>query len=165
MTEATQPILSVQKLTTAFRTARGWKDVVRDIAFDIDAGETVAVVGESGSGKSVTALSAMRLLPRDKSRSSGWILLEGRDLSAMVRERGPLPPAEVYEILQQLGDGLGAAHARGIVHRDLKPENLFIAISRRRGVPFTLKMLDFGIAKLTQESRATASSTAAVGSV
>ncbi|UJR79437.1 serine/threonine-protein kinase [Sandaracinus amylolyticus] len=91
-------------------------------------------------------------------------LLEGRDLSHALRERGALPPSEVYEILQQLGDGLGAAHAKGIVHRDLKPENLFVAISRRRGVPFTLKILDFGIAKLTQESRATASTTAAVGS-
>ncbi|AKF07955.1 serine/threonine-protein kinase [Sandaracinus amylolyticus] len=103
----------------------------------------------------------------DEPTGLPWLameLLEGRDLSHALRERGALPPSEVFEILQQLGDGLGAAHAKGIVHRDLKPENLFIAVSRRRGVPFTLKILDFGIAKLTQESRATASTTAAVGS-
>ena len=75
-----EPILSVQNLTTAFRTSEGWREVVRDISFDIHAGETLAVVGESGSGKSVTALSAMRLLPKDKARSTGRILLEGRDL-------------------------------------------------------------------------------------
>jgi serine/threonine protein kinase len=37
---------------------------------------------------------------------------------------------------------------RGIVHRDLKPENVFVAAARRVGVPFTVKVLDFGIAKL-----------------
>ncbi|MFT4012277.1 MAG: ATP-binding cassette domain-containing protein [Paracoccus sp. (in: a-proteobacteria)] len=67
-------------LTTSFRASQGWKDVVRGITFGIHAGETVAVVGESGSDQSVTALSAMRLLSRDRSRSTGRILLEGRDL-------------------------------------------------------------------------------------
>jgi formylglycine-generating enzyme required for sulfatase activity len=42
----------------------------------------------------------------------------------------------------------------GIVHRDIKPENLFIAESRREGVPFTVKILDFGIAKLVAERTA-----------
>ena len=75
-----QPILAVENLTTSFHTRDGWKPVIRDINFHIDAGETLAIVGESGSGKSVTALSTMRLLPRDKSRIEGRILLEGRDL-------------------------------------------------------------------------------------
>ena len=103
----------------------------------------------------------------DEPTGMPWLameLLEGQDLNASVRQRGPIAPAEAYEIVQQIGEGLGAAHARGIVHRDLKPENLFITVSRRRGVPFTLKILDFGIAKLTQESRTGASATAAVGS-
>ena len=91
MNTPTQPIFSVQNLTTSFRTSQGWKDVVRGIGFDIHAGETVAVVGESGSGKSVTALSAMRLLPRDSSRSTGRILLEGRDLMT-------LPEAEMRSV-------------------------------------------------------------------
>ena len=56
-----QPILSVADLTTAFRVEGKWKEVVRDVSFDLTPKETVAVVGESGSGKSVTALSIMRL--------------------------------------------------------------------------------------------------------
>ncbi|WP_343314714.1 ABC transporter ATP-binding protein [Brucella sp. BE17] len=76
----TKPVLSVEKLTTSFKTAEGWRAVIRDIDFQVHAGETVAIVGESGSGKSVTALSTMRLLPAGKSRSEGRILLDGRDL-------------------------------------------------------------------------------------
>ena len=74
------PVLSVENLTTSFKAAEGWRAVIRDINFHVHAGETVAIVGESGSGKSVTALSTMRLLPKDKSRIEGRILLDGRDL-------------------------------------------------------------------------------------
>jgi peptide/nickel transport system ATP-binding protein len=74
------PVLSVENLTTSFKTSEGWRPVIRNIGFEVHAGETIAIVGESGSGKSVTALSTMRLLPRDKSRVEGRILLHGRDL-------------------------------------------------------------------------------------
>ncbi|KAA0969442.1 ABC transporter ATP-binding protein [Aureimonas fodinaquatilis] len=77
---STNPVLSVEQLTTSFKSAGGWRAVIRDINFHVHAGETVAIVGESGSGKSVTALSTMRLLPKDNSRIEGRILLEGRDL-------------------------------------------------------------------------------------
>ncbi|WP_312524670.1 ABC transporter ATP-binding protein [Paracoccus sp. (in: a-proteobacteria)] len=76
----TAPVLSVQNLTTAFRTEDGWREVVRDISFDIHPGETVAVVGESGSGKSVTSLSIMRLLDAHQSRITGKVMLNGQDL-------------------------------------------------------------------------------------
>ena len=75
-----KPVLSVENLTTSFKTQEGWKAVIRDISLHVDAGETVAIVGESGSGKSVTALSTMRLLPAGRSRSEGRILLDGTDL-------------------------------------------------------------------------------------
>jgi peptide/nickel transport system ATP-binding protein len=75
-----RPVLSVENLTTSFKTPEGWKAVIRDISLHVDAGETVAIVGESGSGKSVTALSTMRLLPPGRSRSEGRILLDGTDL-------------------------------------------------------------------------------------
>ena len=77
---ANRPVLSVENLTTSFKTAEGWRAVIRDINVKVNAGETVAIVGESGSGKSVTALSTMRLLPAGRARCEGRILLEGRDL-------------------------------------------------------------------------------------
>ena len=78
--EAQEPVLSVAGLTTSFLRERQWSPVVRDVSFDIAAKETVAIVGESGSGKSVTALSIMRLIPKESGRVEGRITLAGRDL-------------------------------------------------------------------------------------
>jgi serine/threonine protein kinase len=103
----------------------------------------------------------------DEPTGMPWIameLLEGVDLADYVKQRGQLSPQETYEVLSQLCDGLGAAHARGIVHRDLKPENVFISTSKRRGVPFIVKILDFGIAKVTHDNQTSATGTSAMGS-
>lgn len=75
-----KPVLSVRGLSTSFLNDGKWLPVVKNISFDVKAGETVAVVGESGSGKSVTSLSIMRLLQADTSRIEGEVLLNGRDL-------------------------------------------------------------------------------------
>jgi len=56
-------LLSIKNLSVDFKTQDGLFRAVDDISFDIGEGETVALVGESGSGKSVSALSAMQLLP------------------------------------------------------------------------------------------------------
>ncbi|MEO3475128.1 ABC transporter ATP-binding protein [Roseomonas sp. CAU 1739] len=77
------PVLSIQGLNVAFRSDGAWRRVVEDLSFDIGPRETVAIVGESGSGKSVTALSAMGLLPVVNSRVEGRITLDGRDLLAL----------------------------------------------------------------------------------
>ena len=81
-------------------------------------------------------------------------LLRGEELADMMYRVGSLDLASVAEIYKQAGHALEKAHAQGIVHRDLKPENMFIAESRREGVPFTVKILDFGIAKLVAERTA-----------
>ncbi|WP_420963348.1 ABC transporter ATP-binding protein [Brucella sp. IR073] len=83
MEKAAAPVLSVSNLTTSFLADGRWRPVVRNVSFDVGPGETVAVVGESGSGKSVTSLSIMRLLPRDKSRIEGRIMLDGKDILAL----------------------------------------------------------------------------------
>jgi eukaryotic-like serine/threonine-protein kinase len=80
-------------------------------------------------------------------------LLKGEELADAAARLGPLPLGDVAEVLSQIGHALEQAHAQGIVHRDLKPENVFLATSRRRDVAFTAKILDFGIAKLVEDSR------------
>ena len=85
-----------------------------------------------------------------------WIameLLEGRDLASLVDEEGPLPPVDALRIFRQLCHAIGAAHHAGIVHRDLKPENVFLADSRHAFERFTVKVLDFGLAKVIAEAK------------
>ncbi len=93
MADPVDPILSVSDLTVSFRSDGRWREVVHGVSFDVGPRETVALVGESGSGKSVTALSILRLLPRDASRIGGRVRFAGRELLAapeaeMRRVRG-----------------------------------------------------------------------------
>ena len=70
-------------------------------------------------------------------------ILEGESLRVQIT-RGPIPPIRAISMTMQVAQGLAAAHLKGIVHRDLKPENLFVLPDGR------VKILDFGIAKLTR---------------
>ncbi|HEX7671020.1 MAG TPA: serine/threonine-protein kinase, partial [Polyangiaceae bacterium] len=91
----------------------------------------------------------------DATTGVPWLameLLRGEDLESYAVRLGPLPGSQVLEIFRQLCHGLAAAHVSGLVHRDLKPENVFLATARRVGVPFTVKILDFGIAKVVRET-------------
>ncbi len=73
--------------------------------------------------------------------------LHGQDLSALIRDRGPLPYQDAVDFVLQACEALAEAHALGIVHRDLKPANLFL-ITAADGSP-CIKVLDFGISKVT----------------
>jgi serine/threonine-protein kinase len=75
--------------------------------------------------------------------------LDGDDLAAVLRARGPLPIAEAVEHVLQACEAVAEAHAAGIVHRDIKPANLFLAAGVG-GVP-SVKVLDFGISKVADE--------------
>lgn len=71
--------------------------------------------------------------------------LEGRDLQAVLTERGRLPAHTAVSYVLQACEAIAEAHAHGIVHRDLKPGNLFLT-RRNDGTP-CIKVLDFGISK------------------
>ena len=70
--------------------------------------------------------------------------VEGRTLSAVLKETGPLPLPRAVGLLRQTADALQSAHDLGIVHRDLKPDNIMIVEAKGRDV---VKVVDFGIAK------------------
>jgi len=73
--------------------------------------------------------------------------LEGQDLAQIIQSTGPLPVPRIRLIMGQLCRALAAAHAKGIVHRDLKPENIYLV--EKEGKSDFVKILDFGIAKMT----------------
>src|ERR1700683_4578259 len=76
-------------------------------------------------------------------------LVEGETLAARLKQ-GPLPPVEVLRYGVEIAEALAEAHAHGIVHRDLKPSNIMLT---RHGV----KVLDFGLARVLNETGLTAS--------
>jgi serine/threonine protein kinase len=73
-------------------------------------------------------------------------LLEGESLEATLEREGALPVGQACAVMLPVVEAVSAAHTLGIVHRDLKPENVFLA---RVGDHVTVKVLDFGVAKLT----------------
>jgi eukaryotic-like serine/threonine-protein kinase len=78
--------------------------------------------------------------------------LEGGDLASWLRQRGPLPIEQAVEFVLQACVAVAEAHGLGIVHRDLKPANLFCI--RRPDGQLSVKVLDFGISKVTDLGRA-----------
>jgi peptide/nickel transport system ATP-binding protein len=77
-------LLSIRDLSVQFHTEAGITDAVKNISFDVNRGEIVAIVGESGSGKSVTALSVLQLLPVLPTKyPSGQILFADDDQQAI----------------------------------------------------------------------------------
>jgi serine/threonine protein kinase len=107
----------------------------------IESEHVVEVIGAGVDGASGIPWLAMELL-------------NGETLGDRLVKHGPMSFRETAQVISELCHAVGAAHAAGIVHRDLKPENLFLAVPRREGAPFVLKVLDFGIAKLVAEAEA-----------
>ncbi len=98
----------------------------------------------------ICTIYAVETAPGENSASLSFIameLLEGQNLEQKLRS-GPMATDRLLDIAIQLADALDAAHAKGIIHRDIKPANIFIT---PRG---QVKVLDFGLAKLTRPEMA-----------
>jgi serine/threonine protein kinase len=74
--------------------------------------------------------------------------LDGKNLNQAVRSEGPFPVERALPILMQVCGALDEAHRQGIIHRDLKPENIFLC--QQAGIKDYPKVLDFGLAKVTE---------------
>ena len=72
--------------------------------------------------------------------------LHGATLRAEMKRAGAFAPGDAADWFEQMLDGLAAAHEQGVVHRDFKPENILGV--RRAGAPLSVKILDFGLAKI-----------------
>jgi serine/threonine-protein kinase len=82
-----------------------------------------------------------------------YLVLEflfGESLGDLLRRDGIVEPAFARPVIHAAASGLRAAHAAGIIHRDIKPDNLFLV--GERGDSYALKILDFGMAKLDEQS-------------
>lgn len=86
-------------------------------------------------------------------------LVRGRDLRALMREHGALPPERALAVLEPVLSALAAAHAAGIVHRDVKPENVLLGDDGR------IKVADFGLARAVEASSVTATTGLIIGTV
>ena len=141
-----EPVLDVSGLRVAFRSRRSSVTALRDVAFTLHAGRTLALVGESGSGKSVSSLAIMGLLPKNGSVSGGSIRYRRSGGQTVDLARAPeselraLRGAEIAMIFQEpmsslnplftIGDQIGEML---LLHSDLD------AAARRKRV---LEMLD-----------------------
>jgi len=83
--------------------------------------------------------------------------LEGNDLADVLKD-GALPITAAVDYILQACEGISAAHAAGIIHRDIKPANLFLA--HQPGRTNTVKILDFGVSKISKNNLGTNDATA-----
>ncbi len=76
-------------------------------------------------------------------------LVEGVTLADEIKRLGHLPVERAVSIFIQVAFAIGYAHERGIIHRDLKPSNIMLAAPKTELESECVKVVDFGIAKLT----------------
>jgi peptide/nickel transport system ATP-binding protein len=77
-------ILEYRKFTVDLKNTN--KNLIKNISFNLNKGESLGIVGESGSGKSITALSALGLLNKEVFRSSGEIIFENNNILNLSNE-------------------------------------------------------------------------------
>ncbi len=102
-----EPALSLRELEVSYRVRGKWREVLRNVSFEIARGESYGLVGESGCGKSTAAFAVMRYLPRNGRVTNGSIHVGGRDLLAMSeREVCRMRASDLSMVYQDPGAAL-----------------------------------------------------------
>jgi serine/threonine protein kinase len=112
--------------------------------FSQDMSYVQRFVREAKLARQITNEHVVHILNYGADRDVHYLVMEmiqGKELSTILRERGRLPWDEALRIAAQVVRALDAANQHGVVHRDIKPQNIMIT---RQGV---VKVLDFGIAR------------------
>ncbi|WCK05427.1 nickel ABC transporter ATP-binding protein NikE [Agrobacterium tumefaciens] len=97
----TEPLLKVENLNVTFTNYGRTRQVLRDVAFTVAAGERVALIGETGSGKSVTAKAIIGTLPKNAAITSGAVIIDGRDVLAMPRREREALKGTAFSLIMQ----------------------------------------------------------------
>src|SRR5579872_5035831 len=87
--------------------------------------------------------------------------LEGESLGEYLHRTGALGHDLPFllGVAASIASAVGAAHSTGIIHRDLKPDNVYLHLGGANDPTVTVKILDFGIAKLAQQDGGTGNQT------
>ncbi len=109
------PLIDARNIGVTFKVDGGHVEAVRDVSFQLRAGQTIALVGESGSGKSVTARAVMQLLSKRARVHDGCqILYDGRDMAHLsVREMRALRGNRLAMIFQEPMSSLNPVYTVG----------------------------------------------------
>jgi peptide/nickel transport system ATP-binding protein len=120
-------LLTVRELSVSFETRDGKVCAVNDVSFSLEAGRVLALLGESGSGKSVTLRAILGLHHGANARTTGEVLVKGRDVNLLdEREREALRGGVVSLVFQEPMTALDPVYTIGeqitetlVQHRDL----------------------------------------------
>jgi serine/threonine-protein kinase len=131
---------------------------------DLQEGEAIARFGrEAQAAASIQHPNTVGVTDFGETADGIFYLVmeyvEGETLHRLLRREGTLPVRRAVRLLRQIADGVDAAHEVGILHRDLKPANIFIMQKGKSGDGF-VKVGDFGLAKIVNQTVTDASSNA-----